>query len=237
MEPKNITEIIRMASDKEFEQAVNTTKELLDKKILTINLTTPDTLGIDLLFKEEQLEPVIKKSSFTIEKYKEIFGDEISEMIIATTSNTMKIWLHSKVEHEFSDELKNKADKKAARQLFQQRCKMVEENLIDSTLQETVLLRETTKNRILSDVKWEINRKMFVGQKSNEISLPPFATLQFFFVDKDRGPILTIDGGGLRPVEAGKKMLVDLNLQDVDLLIQRLTEIKNKLDELITKGN
>lgn len=99
---------------------------------------------------------------------------------------------------------------------------IAEDMFINEEIKSTVSIRNTTKHSLLSDLSWEINKKLRTSEKSKKSVV--YATISLEFEEKTN---LVAPRGN--PFIKPTKIIFDCNCHDIDYIIHALNKIKDEL--------
>ncbi len=112
---------------------------------------------------------------------------------------------------------------------FWKKSEIVSSYFYTKELKELKEIRQSTKNMILTNINWEINKKLYTSDNDKKKSLK-YTTLQFEFQEqRDYGGPFFFKGPN--PFVKLKKINFDLHEINIDNLIQMLHKIKAELKE------
>jgi hypothetical protein len=206
----------------DFKEVVDIAKKLLDRKKLTIKITS--SLRFGLTVDETALKEELDSAKINPDTFKRILESEISDMLSVVLSEDEKSYLKF-VLRDLKDN-----DREARRELTKSKLDIIKKIIIgekNEGIKARYLVLSTSKQDFFDDISWEINEKQYASGR--ELDPLRYATLKFQF---KRNPIFRLIHSGL-PIllqnENAYSAAFDCDVTQIDDLISVLEDVKKKL--------
>ena len=196
----------------------------LMKELIEIGKLVPHVVNSNLIkfrYDNELMESYIRKEQLERKSFRRDL-QEIPLFILAALIDNSELLFRYLIDDELGEEEITLEQEK-----IREKIRMVEDIFITVDLRNVYKIKSTAKSRLLKEIDWEINEKLF-NRSSGELSRLKYAQLYLDTADRESGmPFFAY----IRfPVEETKiDLLLTITSDDIDYLLQELTELKKVL--------
>ncbi|NRS51758.1 hypothetical protein [Brevibacillus sp. HB2.2] len=211
-----------MISLSNFKKYCEIGKQLIEKDVIAPRIINENSMRFKSDSKE--LKEILLKEEVDYGDFIEFLNRELNKIIIAILSDNIDFLKHFLI--ETSDDEDEEEDAENGNEILSEKIKLVEDILIDDQIRAAFLIKSTSKNKLISQITWEINEKTFDSYEG-EIEKLKYATL----VIKEIGSEAGLPFSAVFPFvnEDKEAKVYTLTKQDIDYLLKELTRLKDVL--------
>ncbi|TKJ43634.1 hypothetical protein CEE36_02830 [candidate division TA06 bacterium B3_TA06] len=218
-------------ADKElekFKKVVGLLRQLYKDDGMKI-LVHPD--GVDLKIEEGALEKYIKGMDLKLEEVKSSIG-EISKFLNVTRGKYEEIEISVDILLGPPSEEETEKARKERGEILEKKIGILKEIEPEWAIRRRSKAKRRAKTPVVTEVRWEINRRLADERKSKRESTP-FATIEFRYLEPPFGPSEDPLARILSPIFGIHRIQKSLSLgcdkEDIRYLISELKKIEDEL--------
>jgi hypothetical protein len=211
-----------MISLDNFRKYSEITKRLIENDVISPRIINENSMRFK--YNSKELKEILLGEEIDSGDFGEYLNRELNKIIIAILSDNidfLKHFLLESSEDEGEDE-----DVDSGNEVLIEKIKLVEDLIIDDQIKASFLIKSTSKNKLISQITWEVNEKIYDSYEG-EFEKLKYITL----VIKDIGAESGMPFNAMFPFlnENKEENVYTLTEQDVDYLLKELNKLKGVL--------